>query len=437
MTTDSTDLILVLGYDHYGKVEDVLQAIRTSYPTIKPLVVTNKCDTDYSKLIPQSQILQSPNVNRDHLALCHEIEDKALSISKNYRISSLLNFQDYLWPCYLDICNYFHINGGILPNIIRNTAIKANFRFLTKNEEFGIPYKLINLNIQNSITDVAQQLGKIVVVKPIAGGGSSAVSKVSSQNETELKQAIRRAHEFQKDMYGDTQCYLEEIASYAKISDYVLMEIYLSGQEYSMEGYADSGCQTLFSVGQKKLDSQEVPCFRDILYQAPPTAALRKQHDVITNVLNKLKYQEWPYHIELRENGHGECKVIEVNPRVGGGSIDLLIHTIHGTHIIRHTVSRHLELLYPDRYYVTKVIHADEVGILLKYEGLEDVRKHPACVFAKELTECGSSISQADLTREAYLIEFCVVGNTSQQANDLAQNLTKKIKAIVEPFPTS
>jgi hypothetical protein len=434
--TGSNDLLLVLGYQNYGKVNEVLQAIRVSYPTIKPFLVINAGDADYSEVLPLSQILKSSNVNRNHEELCLEIERQVLSLSKKPNICSVVNFQDYMWPADLDICRHFNIAGAVPPEVIEKTAIKANFRYLTRNEYFGLSYKLINCLSDDleSILQIAKQLGEIVVIKPIAGGGSNAVSKFYSYDKLALEQAVRNAQEFQKDMYGDTTCYLMEIDCLARIRDYILMEAYLPGYEYSMEGYADNIGRAVYCVAQQKLNSQETPCFRDFLYQVPPCTELVKQQETVDDVLSKLNYKNWPYHIELREDENGGFKVVEVNPRVGGGSIDLLLEAIHGTSVVRFAVSHLMQRIYSKRYYVTTVIHAHQSGKLVQYRGLEQVRAHPACVFVKELEACGKSLSQSDLMRESYLIEFCVVGNTSDQANEIAQRLAEIIEVSIEPF---
>jgi hypothetical protein len=111
-----------------------------------------------------------------------------------------------------------------------------------------------------------------------------------------------------------------------------IVEKYIPGTEYTVDGYVCDGVAIIVAVHEKCFSEETADGFRDHFYITPPAdwsgASPSKIEKFIQSVCSALKMNTTLFHIEIRVN-KGQIKVIEVNPRIGGGTIydNVLIST--------------------------------------------------------------------------------------------------------------
>src|SRR5258705_1717651 len=117
------DVPLILGYDALGGCVTAIQAAKAA--ALIPIVVLNKSGADYSAWLPETHILRSAHVNHDHRALAEEIRQMAVLLgSRRLRVRAIINGQDRMWLCYLDLRRAFPSAEGIPSSHIVGTSVK-------------------------------------------------------------------------------------------------------------------------------------------------------------------------------------------------------------------------------------------------------------------------------------------------------------------------
>ncbi|MBT1517470.1 ATP-grasp domain-containing protein [Bradyrhizobium sp. SRL28] len=162
------------------------------------------------------------------------------------------------------------------------------------------------------IRSAIAQVGLPAVVKPISGTGSIGVALV--ETETDAIKALRH-------LLGTTT----DVRGRPTQSGALLMS-YIAGTEFSVE-ILDS---RVFGVTRKHLGA--LPHFVEIGHDAPATLSPRLRAQVVHEALRAIEalgHTRGPAHVEVRAN-QGCVTIIEVNPRLAGGSIPSLFRHVTG-----------------------------------------------------------------------------------------------------------
>jgi S-sulfo-L-cysteine synthase (3-phospho-L-serine-dependent) len=161
--------------------------------------------------------------------------------------------------------------------------------------------------------DAARAIGFPVVVKPTAESGSVGVRACADDDEV-------RHH-------AET---LLSAAARAR----VLVESFVQGEEFSVEVFSGK----VVGITRKHVGS--LPCFVETGHDFPaqlPSALQRRLTDTVTAATRLLGLGWGPIHWELRV--HRDSVVpIEVNPRLAGGFIPVLVRHALGVDLIRETL---------------------------------------------------------------------------------------------------
>jgi biotin carboxylase len=271
-----------------------------------------------------------------------------------------------------------------------------------------------------------------VIVKPIIGGGGFGVRHIpwSPRFLDELADAIRGVAALQRSSFSpEISVPFIELDSTRPITDYILVEEYLNGEGYSLEGYFSRDGQCTHTIEQRKTISVETPSFRDLEYIAS-TNCDQALLDTVRFTLTLVGLFDSPFHIELKRTPSG-VKLIEVNPRTGGGSIADLLRAIYSVNLKQFgTDSLAKAIGLANCKFATSVIQPQQLGRILKYKGIDEVRAQPDCVFLRILTPEGSTIWTLDT--ETYLVEFCVVGTTESSTLARCRELARLIHIEIE-----
>lgn len=189
-----------------------------------------------------------------------------------------------------------------LPGNGRDCTLKStNKRLMRKTfEEYGDPSPRSVL--VESVSDLSSlRLHYPVIVKPTDRSGSRAISKLDSP--VGLHAAVVRALE-------------------ASFERKALVEEYVEGKEYSVEGISYSGRHRILAITQKRTTG--APNFIETGHLEPAqlTSEVRQQvMKVVTHALDSLGVKNGASHSELKIDDKGRISIIEIGSRMGGDCI--------------------------------------------------------------------------------------------------------------------
>jgi biotin carboxylase len=149
-----------------------------------------------------------------------------------------------------------------------------------------------------------------VVVKPLALSGSQGVIRADDG------ESFARAMDRVSRLLRTTDIAIERESAHA----FVLIETFIPGKEYAVEGVLTDGDLQVFTIFDKP-DPLDGPFFEETIYVTPSRASADTQHaivDAIGEAIRILGLRHGPVHAECRVNDRG-IYVLEVAPRPIGG----------------------------------------------------------------------------------------------------------------------
>jgi len=149
-----------------------------------------------------------------------------------------------------------------------------------------------------------------VVIKPLALSGSRGVIRVD--NERELAGAVDRVRQLLRS--PDVAIQRDEA------HDHLLIEGFIPGREYAIEGVLTDGTLDVFAIFDKP-DPLDGPFFEETIYVTPSRASSQVQQAMVDSVAaaaRALGLRHGPVHAECRVNARG-VYVLEVAARPIGG----------------------------------------------------------------------------------------------------------------------
>ncbi|RWG77323.1 MAG: ATP-grasp domain-containing protein [Mesorhizobium sp.] len=176
--------------------------------------------------------------------------------------------------------------------------------------------------LATSLRDVENMVAQAtlpVVVKPVSGSGSSGVRLCDSAT------AAIKAFESARGALLD-QVNLP--------SPDILIQQYVEGKEYSAEIVAYDG--TLHCLGVLAKHKSPPPCFVEVGHDFPaplPESSLQELASFAVRAVSALGLQFGPAHVEFVIAESGPV-IIEVNPRLAGGMIPVMLSYALGTSIL-------------------------------------------------------------------------------------------------------
>lgn len=302
-----------------------------------------------------------------------------------------------------------------LPFYSEETAIWATDKYQMKARfiEGGVPCAQGRL-IHNA--DEAKDLYFPVICKPRDNSGSRGVKLC--RNLQELQECI------------------DEALQYSKL-DTVLVEEFIEGREFSIEGLHYDGKSEVIQFTEKK--TTEFPYNVELGHKQPANLT-DEQRDAIREIVSKigtaLKFENCPSHTELKVNDRG-IFVIETSPRLGGDYItstltplstginleDQLLHVALGEKVDTKTgrvnkASGVCFFSYPE----------GEVNAILPE--ISGVAKLPHIHNFELKLKVGDHINQITSSLNRYG-QFIVDGETREEVDELIENYENKIKKYI------
>jgi biotin carboxylase len=200
-----------------------------------------------------------------------------------------------------------------LPGNLPAAAAASRDKLATRRalEAAGLPVPAyVRLALEAPVTPAATQFRYPVVVKPLALSGSRGV--IRANDEDELVAAVERI----RALLGSSELQAER----DPLHEYLVVERFIPGQEYAVEGLLTGGVFRALAIFDKP-DPLDGPFFEETIYVTPSRAPVATQQQMVSAVAQAaaaIGLRHGPVHAECRVNG--ECVwVLEVAARPIGG----------------------------------------------------------------------------------------------------------------------
>jgi len=199
--------------------------------------------------------------------------------------------------------------GGNPIYAVENLCNKAKMREKLQNHlEFHIPY--FSMVSACDLPAILKDIEHKVIIKPVDGVGSCSVYAFNPR--------------------VDTPSLVEHCFS---PHQNVVIETFLQGPEYSVEGYSKNGKHEILAITEKEKNEY----FVEVAHRTPPdlsNTTINIIQNTIIEFLDIIGLVEGPSHTEIIVNGN-KVSIVESHPRTGGDRIVSLVRLTKGTDIIK------------------------------------------------------------------------------------------------------
>lgn len=434
------EIALVLGYDSYGATAELIQAARAR--GLVPILVGNASVNRQRKILNSPLCIASNDAVHDPRALAEELRLELLPRlfrDRHFRVSIVLNCQDWMWPLYIELTRVFPESASVAPTLIELTTLKPNLRYLLRDTDFHVPYAVVPIS-QAELTLPTLDFGsRSLIVKPVTGAASSGVSKIDPHDARSVRHAIDEIRKANARFgpSGLTRVHLlDRGVVEVNPADYLLVEKFVEGDEYSIEGYVDKMGQIETMVLSRKTDSREHP-FRDLEYVHNPRDPRRGAIEGATRqLMERIGFRGQVFHLEVKVGADGTwCKPIELNPRQGGGSIRAFVRGITGIDLLQKSLHELLAGVGQTPVTVLRVVQPDGISpgsyTLKGCRGLTTLNRDDKCVYAQRFVPNGAHVNVG--AQEYYLLEMGVTASTETEAIGRARELAARVKPTLKP----
>ncbi len=205
--------------------------------------------------------------------------------------------------------NYVANQLGLPGNSMEATRRSTNKRLMRQAFRQGGDPSPKSIPVDQDTDLSALRLEFPVIVKPTDRSGSRAIFKLESP--AELTRAVREALE-------------------AGFEKKALIEEFVEGQEYSVEGISFQGNHHILAMTLKYTTG--APHFIETGHMEPAPVSpemFRKVEAVVKHALDTLGVENSASHSEIKIDGDGRIRIIEIGSRMGGDCIgsDLVLYS--------------------------------------------------------------------------------------------------------------
>ncbi|MDX7986329.1 ATP-grasp domain-containing protein [Xenorhabdus sp. 12] len=341
------------------------------------------------------------------------------------KIDHILTFSEYAVEATALIAQHLNIPWNTPDNI---RVIKDKFLLRNKLKEKGInqPDIAACSTIQEAIHFLEQSGSQGPwIVKPRIGLGSEGVSIVRQKSDLQAA--------FENLSQEDRQAFL--------------IEEYVVGQEYSVEGVLISGEAQFFGITKKILIDNDTFIECGHIIPAPISKNLaQKIYAEVRKAIDAVELRYGLFHVEFWVNENA-ITLGEIHARPGGGFINWMTELVtdietYGIALddLRGQVTPPPATWPSNAYVFSKSAGINYLqpapGIIEQMGDLESIRQHPHCVRLHCTLRAGDTVPEVtswkDLESIGYLI---VTGENSAQVEQLLRHFQKEAAIITKPNP--
>ena len=188
--------------------------------------------------------------------------------------------------------------------------LKMRRRFKAYNPKITPKYKLVKDATKKTREAIEQKIGFPLVIKPSGLAQSLLVTICYHQEELEknLKKVFRKIRSLHK--------------SYKDDAPTVLVEQFIMGDMYSVDGYVNSRgkiywCPMVHITTGRSIGFDDFFGYQQITPTTLTQKSIGEAHDIIVQGVHALGLRSSTFHAELIKNDKG-WKIVEIGPRIGG-----------------------------------------------------------------------------------------------------------------------
>ncbi|USL45553.1 ATP-grasp domain-containing protein [Priestia megaterium] len=324
------------------------------------------------------------------------LTDTLVNFSKHFPITGILTFsENALIPTA-----YVAEKLGVALNSLETVELlKDKFKMRTYLAEKN--FSSVNAKIVRSTKDIKEFIKEFnypVILKPIDGSASENIYRL--QNEEELN------------------CFLKQNDITFKP---MLIEEYLSGNEYSVEALTINGEHQILAITDKVVDQN----FVELAHIVPAKVTSLKEkiiEDYVKEFLDVIELKFGPSHTELIFTQEGP-KIVESHNRPGGGGIVHLVKLVYGIDVVKAT----LEYIKDKTYTINeKKFGGAAVRFLTPFPG-EIISMADRLIDEENVHRSELYVKKGDIIKELksshdYLGYIMCTGNNPEQAMSNCKN---------------
>ncbi|SRR5579883_1418508 len=263
------------------------------------------------------------------------LQETTNTINRTYPLSAIIPGSEYHVPIAAKLSNNMGL-PGISPQQAKYLRVKSDMRECLSNHNLRCPrYAVIASN--EDILKAIENVSFPCVIKPIASAGSVHVSRANNIDE------LLTAYHL---MCMDTWSELGQ-----GIGNIALIEEYIQGEEFSVEGYVDSHGAHIISITKKILSPE--PYFVEMGHIVPANIhdpARMAIQAYVHAVIKAFDISVGIFHCELKIDQQGPI-LIEMAGRLAGDRICDLILLSSGINLYQIML----------RSYLGQSIHCDSI----------------------------------------------------------------------------
>lgn len=306
---------------------------------------------------------------------------------------------------------------GPCPDVIQRCRSKLRQRQVLALNNVAVP-RFLFISSPNEAVRAAENIGLPVVLKPTSGTGSILVRYCATKDEV-----AAHAHAiFSQSLSGDSDP-----------GPGALVEEVVSGPEFSVETF---DCEVV-GITQKHMGT--LPNFVEVGHDFPAPLLPEDRLAIkqcAKDALHVLQLNWGPAHSEIRLSPFGP-RVIEVNPRLAGGMIPVLVRLACGVDLVRATLEKvigesPLVACRKNGHASIRFVRAPERGILERVEGLAEAASVPNVAEAVIYKSIGASVEATGDFRSR-LGHVIAESNSNNNAIEVADRALSLIKVNVVP----
>ena len=351
MIVAMTKVLLVLPSSSYRSSEFVLASQRLN------LDITLLTDADTPSILPLDKVIHLPQLR---------LEPGVMTHIEGQMFDAVVGVDDISVRIAAQISTHLGLPTNPDESLLATTD-KVAFR---KNQtQFELPqpkYATISKDERDPqrLMDVAMQVsGFPLVIKPISGTQSKGVIRVDHLKD--LLQAL-------------------EVASQTTTEDELLLEEYVEGAEYALEGVLVDSKLVVLAIFDKP-EPLRGPFFEESIYITPsklPHQLQREAERVVQRSCESLGLWTGPVHAEFRIKDSGRLYILEVAARSIGGSCakalrfgsDTTLEELLLTHASSIESDSTRVIRQRKTYSGVLMLPTPKTGVLRSVSGLEQVR---------------------------------------------------------------
>lgn len=317
------------------------------------------------------RVISEEVINKSKIAIhvdtadSEAVKEVVLSLNSIVKIDAVIPGFEYFVPLASMISELINA-PGISHEKVMNLRRKDMMRSILKSHGLNIPnYYLVSS--KDDINRAANKIGFPSVCKPIDAAGSVNVKKVNDLSE--LTFAANRILDGNDVLWG------------YKLSNALLVEEYIDGKEYSLEGIIKDNHVTHFSLTEKFVSDQSEFIEVGHIVNSPVDGKLKQEiEQYVNNVINVLGANNCPFHAEVRIRKDGEPVLMEIAARLAGDKIGDLINIANHINYFDYVYAAYLGQNLPDvklsnEYAGIRFFYRPEIESYSTVDGVDQARK--------------------------------------------------------------